>query len=58
MRQNNWVLEKVGVELTVRGSINSRKLRYFFGHINRRDASVEKLILQGSVEGRFMLPGT
>ena len=49
-RSNNWVLEKVGVELTVRGSINGRKLRYF-GHINRRDVSVEKLILQGSVEG-------
>ena len=39
----------LGVELTVRGSINSMKLQYF-DHINRRDESVEKLILQGLVE--------
>ena len=50
-KSNIRVLE-VGVELTLRGSINGRKLHYF-GHINRRDAdeSVEKVILQGAVEG-------
>ena len=42
---------KVGVELRLRGSINSRKLWYFV-HINKRDESVEKLILQVSIEGR------
>ena len=37
--------------INVRGGINGRKLRYFGHNINRRDVSVEKLILQGSVEG-------
>ena len=49
-RRNNWVLEKIGSELTLRRSIDSRKLQYF-GHICRNDRSVEKLILQGEVEG-------
>ena len=49
-RSNHWVLEKVRTKLTLRRDINIRKLRYF-GHITRRDNSVEKLILQGAVEG-------
>ena len=49
-RSNQWVLEKVRTKLTLRRDINIRKLRYF-GHITRRDNSVEKLILQGAVEG-------
>ncbi len=49
-KTNNWVLEKIGSELMLRRSIDSRNLRYF-GHISRKDSSVEKLILQGAVEG-------
>ena len=49
-KSNNWVLDKIGTGLTLRRDINSRKLRYF-GHISRRDTSVEKLIMQSAVEG-------
>ena len=34
----------------LRKTIDSRKLRYF-GHISRKDGSLEKLIMQGTVEG-------
>ena len=40
-RRNNWVLEKIGSELTLRRSIDSRKLQYFV-HICRNGRSVEK----------------
>jgi hypothetical protein len=49
-KSNNWALDKIGTGLTLRRDINSRKLRYF-GHISRKDTSVEKLIMQGAVEG-------
>ena len=44
------VLETIGTELMLRKNIDSRKLRYF-GHVSRKDGSVEKLITQGKVEG-------
>lgn len=50
-RTNNWVLEKLGGELVLQKNIKDRKLRYF-GHIIRKDTSIEKLLVQGSVEGR------
>ena len=40
------VLDKIGSDLTLRDSIRTRKLKYF-GHI-----SIEKLIIQGAVDGR------
>ncbi len=49
-RTNNWVLEKIGSDLILRRSIDSRKLHYF-GHISRKDSSIGKLILEGAVEG-------
>ena len=49
-RTNDWVLSKVGCELMLRKTIDSRKLRYF-GHISRKDGSIEKVIMQGTVEG-------
>ena len=49
-RTNDWVLSKVGCELMLRKTIDSRKLRYF-GHISRKDGSIEKFIMQGTVEG-------
>ena len=39
-RTNDWVLSKVGCELMLRKTIDSRKLRYF-GHISRKDGSIE-----------------
>ena len=49
-RTNDWVLSKVGCELMLRKTIDSRKLRYF-GHISRKDGSIEKFNMQGTVEG-------
>ena len=49
-RTNDWVLSKVGCEVMLRKTIDSRKLRYF-GHISRKDGSIVKLIMQGTVEG-------
>jgi len=49
-RTNNWILETIGTQLMLRSSIDSRKLRYF-GHVSRKDGSLEKLIMQGMVEG-------
>ena len=49
-RTSDWVLNKVGCELMLRKTIDSRKLRYF-GHISRKDGSIEKFIMQGTVEG-------
>ena len=49
-RTNVWVLSKVGCELMLRKTIDSRKLCYF-GHISRKDGSIEKFIMQGTVEG-------
>ena len=50
-RTNNWVLEKIGSELVLQKSIRERKLRYF-GHVIRKEGSLEKQIIQGAVEGR------
>ena len=50
MTSNDWVLSRVGCELMLRKTIDSRKLRYF-GYISRKDGSIEKLIMQGTVEG-------
>ena len=49
-RTNDWVLRKVGCELMLRKTRDTRKLR-FFGHISRKDGSIEKFIMQGTVEG-------
>ena len=49
-RTNEWVLSKVGCELMLRRTIDSRKLRYF-RHISRKDGSIEKIIMQGAVVG-------
>ena len=50
-RTNNWVLERIGSELTIRNTIRDRKLRYF-GHVMRKENSIEKQLIQGTVEGR------
>ena len=50
-RTNNWVLEKLGGDLVLQRNIRDRKLRYF-GHVIRNDTSIEKQLIQGSVEGR------
>jgi hypothetical protein len=50
-RTNTWVLENIGSGLVLQTNIRERKLRYF-GHIIRKDASIEKHLIQGSVEGR------
>jgi len=49
-RTNNWVLNEIGTQPMLRSSIDSRKLSYF-GHVCRKDGSLEKLIMQGMVEG-------
>jgi len=49
-RSNEWVLEKIGSGLMLRDLIRERKLRYF-GHIMRKENSIEKQIIQGAVEG-------
>ena len=50
-KTNEWVLDKIGTDLTIRRGIMERKLKYF-GHIVRRSEGVEKQILQGAVEGK------
>ena len=47
---NNWVLEKIGSPLIIRGTIRKRKLSCF-GHIIRREESIEKRIFPGTMEG-------
>ena len=49
-RTNDWVLSRVGCELMLRKPIYNRKLHYF-GHVSRKDGSIEKFIMQGTVEG-------
>ena len=49
-RTNDWVLSKVGCELMLRKIIDSRHFGHF-GHISRNDGSIEKVIMQGTVEG-------
>jgi hypothetical protein len=50
-RSNEWVLRKIGSELVLRNIIRERKLKYF-GHIMRRENSIEKQIIQGAVKGK------
>jgi hypothetical protein len=50
-RTNNWVLEKIGSDMVLQKNIRERKLRYF-GHVIRKDTSIEKQLIQGAVEGR------
>ena len=50
-RTNEWVLEKIGSGLILRDLIRERKLKYF-GHIMRKENSIEKQIIQGAVKGR------
>ena len=50
IRTSDWVLSMVRYELMLRKTIDSRKLRYL-GHISRKDDSIEKFIMQGTVEG-------
>ena len=49
-RTNNWVLEKINSPLVLRNCIRNRKLSYF-GHIMRKEESIEKQIIQGKMEG-------
>ena len=49
-RTNDWVLSRVGCELMLRKTVDSRKLRYFW-HISKKDGRIEKSIMQGRVEG-------
>ena len=50
-RSNEWVLEQIGSRLLVRDLIRrERKLKYF-GHIMRRENSIENQIMQGTLEG-------
>ena len=50
-RTNEWVLNKMDTRMILTDSIRTRKLQYF-GHIMRRENSIEKQIIQGAVEGR------
>ena len=50
-RSNDWVLKKIGSDLTLGKVIRERKLKYF-EHIMRREDSIEKQIIQGAVEGK------
>ncbi|XP_072020234.1 uncharacterized protein [Amphiura filiformis] len=49
-KTNEWVLQELGVQKTLRADIISRKLSYF-GHITRHHC-LQKTIVQGMVEGK------
>ena len=49
-RSNKSVLQEIGTNKRLLGKINERTLAYF-GHIARRHDSLEKIILQGKIEG-------
>ena len=48
---NKWVLEKIKLKISLEAKIKQLKLSYF-GHIMRRQGSLEKIILLGKIEGR------
>ena len=50
-RTNEWVLQKLGTERQLLKQVKKRKLR-FFGHIKRHPDSLEKIIMEGQVEGK------
>ena len=50
-RTNIWVLEKICDKIVLLKNIRERKLRYC-GHVIRKNTSLEKQLIQGSVEGR------
>uniref|UniRef100_A0A0L8GBP3 Reverse transcriptase domain-containing protein n=1 Tax=Octopus bimaculoides TaxID=37653 RepID=A0A0L8GBP3_OCTBM len=49
-RTKNWVLEKLGCEMTLRRTIMKQKLR-FFGYVMHRDG-LERTIITSKVNGR------
>ena len=50
-RTNEWVLGQIKTERSLLNTIRKRQLTYY-GHINRADNSLEKLIMQGKIEGK------
>ena len=49
-RSNKSILQEIGVKKRLLGKISAQTLAYF-GHIARRHDSLEKIILQGKIEG-------
>ena len=45
---STWALEKIGSDLMLQNNIENRKLQCF-GHISRKQGSMEKGILQGMI---------
>ena len=50
-RTNSWCLNKLETERLLLETIKQRKLKYF-GHVQRKDGSLEKDILEGKIEGK------
>ena len=50
-RSNKWVLGRIGSDMVLQNNILERKLRYF-GHVIRKDTSIEKQVIQGAVDRR------
>jgi hypothetical protein len=48
---NERVLERIGSDLVLRKAMTKRKL-LLFGHLMRRSGSLEKVLIQGKVEGK------
>ena len=50
-RSNQSILKEINAEYTLEGLILKLKLQYF-GHMMRRDNSLEKTLMLGKIEGR------
>ena len=50
-KTNSWVLNKIKTKISLLNTIDRGRLTYF-GHIMRADNSLEKVIMQGSMEGK------
>ena len=50
-RTNKSVLEEIKPEMPLESKIQQQKLKYF-GHVMRKDNSIEKYIMLGKVEGK------
>ena len=50
-RTNEWVLGQIKTEISSLNTIRKRQLTYN-SHINRTDKNLEKLIIQGRIEGK------
>ena len=51
-RSNQSFLKEINPEYSLEGLMPKLKFQYYFGHLMRRDNSLEKTLMLGKIEGR------